>query len=142
VGAASWSLIASRAKESDGGRPNTANSVKNHPGVFSPTPAQWATLTVEPVKQLVFRPEHVTEGKIAVDEDRSTLIFSPFAGRVTKLLVKPGDSVERGQPLFTIEAADAVQAQNDFMAALAGVTQGALTSEPDSNDRTAATHAL
>jgi membrane fusion protein, heavy metal efflux system len=123
VGAASWSLIASRAKESDGGRPNTVSSVKNPPGVFSPTPAQWATLTVEPVKQLVFRPEHVTEGKIAVDEDRSTLIFSPFAGRVTKLLVKPGDSVERGQPLFTIEAADAVQAQNDFMAALAGVNK-------------------
>jgi cobalt-zinc-cadmium efflux system membrane fusion protein len=108
--------------------------------VFSPTPAQWATLTVEPVKQLVFRPEHVTEGKIAVDEDRSTLIFSPFAGRVTKLLVKPGDSVERGQPLFT-KAADAVQAQNDFMAALAGSGRRA-PSEPDSNDRTAATHAL
>jgi cobalt-zinc-cadmium efflux system membrane fusion protein len=42
---------------------------------------------------------------------------------VTKLLVKPGDHVERGQPLFVIEAADSVQAQNDFITALAGVNK-------------------
>jgi membrane fusion protein, heavy metal efflux system len=86
-------------------------------GLFHPTSAQWATLTVEPAQQRVFRSEHVTEGKIAVDEDRSTPIFSPYAGRVTKLFVKPGDTVTVGQPLFTVEAADMVQAQNDFIAA-------------------------
>jgi cobalt-zinc-cadmium efflux system membrane fusion protein len=84
---------------------------------FAPTDAQWATLTVEPVEKRVFRSEHVTEGKISVDEDRSTPIFSPYAGRVTRLLVKPGETVERGQPLFTVEATDMVQAQNDFITA-------------------------
>lgn len=84
---------------------------------FKPTDAQWATLTVEPVEKRVFRSEHMTEGKIAVDEDRSTPIFSPYSGRVTRLLVKPGETVERGQPLFTVEAADMVQAQNDFITA-------------------------
>jgi membrane fusion protein, heavy metal efflux system len=59
----------------------------------------------------------VTEGKIAVDEDRSTPIFSPYAGRVLKLFVKPGDTVTVGQPLFTVQAADMVQAQNDFISA-------------------------
>ena len=86
-------------------------------GLFFPTTAQWATLTVEPVQQRVFRSEHVTEGKIAVDEDRSTPIFSPYAGRVTKLFVKPGETVIAGQPLFTVEATDMVQAQNDFISA-------------------------
>ena len=47
---------------------------------------------------------YTTEGKIAVDEDRSTPVFSPYAGRVTKLLARPGDSVTQGQPLFVIEA--------------------------------------
>jgi membrane fusion protein, heavy metal efflux system len=60
-------------------------------GVFFPTAEQWATLTVEPVQQRVFQSERVTEGKIAVDEDRSTPIFSPYAGRVLKLFVKPGE---------------------------------------------------
>jgi len=90
---------------------------KKGAGVFYPTAAQWATLTVEPVQQRVFRAEHVTEGKIAVDEDRSTPIFSPYAGRVLKLFVKPGDTVTVGQPLFTVQAADMVQAQNDFISA-------------------------
>lgn len=84
---------------------------------FAPTEAQWTTLTVETVAQSVFRSEQTTEGKIAVDEDRSTPIFSPYAGRVVKLFAKPGDTVERGQPLFTVEATDMVQAQNDFITA-------------------------
>ena len=86
-------------------------------GLFYPSAAQWATLTVEPCQQKTFRSEYVTEGKIAVDDDRSTPIFSPYAGRVTKLFVKPGDVVTQGQTLFTVEATDMVQAQNDFISA-------------------------
>ncbi|KPF98217.1 efflux RND transporter periplasmic adaptor subunit [Rhodopseudomonas palustris] len=84
---------------------------------YTPSPSEWASLTIEPVSDFSFRAEHITEGKIAIDEDRSTPVFSPYAGRVTKLLARPGDHVEQGQPLFTIEAPDTVQAQNDFIAA-------------------------
>ena len=90
---------------------------------YTPTPAEWASLTIQPVTERAFRAEHVTEGKIAVDEDRSTPVFSPYAGRVTKLLARPGDSVTQGQPLFVIEAADNVQAQNDFIAAMTGLNK-------------------
>src|SRR4030088_1791156 len=90
---------------------------------YTPTPAEWASLTIQPVAERAFRAEHVTEGKIAVDEDRSTPVFSPYAGRVTKLLARPGDAVTQGQPLFTIEAADTVQAQNDFIASMTGLNK-------------------
>src|SRR6201992_3780614 len=90
---------------------------------YTPTPAEWASLTIEPVTARDFRSEHITEGKIAVDEDRSTPVFSPYAGRVTKLLVRPGDSVTQGQSLFVIEAADTVQAQNDFITAMTGLNK-------------------
>ncbi|PNA19551.1 efflux RND transporter periplasmic adaptor subunit, partial [Pseudomonas sp. FW215-R4] len=80
-----------------------------------------ATLSIEPVSERVFRSEHLTEGKIAVDEDSSTPIFSPYAGRVVKLLAKPSDVVERGQPLFVVEATDTVQALNDFVVALSAL---------------------
>jgi cobalt-zinc-cadmium efflux system membrane fusion protein len=90
---------------------------------YTPTPAEWASLTIEPVTEHVFRAETVTEGKIAVDEDRATPVFSPYVGRVTKLLARPGDNVAQGQPLFVIEAADTVQAQNDFIAAMAGLNK-------------------
>ena len=90
---------------------------------YTPTPAEWASLTIQAVTERAFRAEHVTEGKIAVDEDRSTPVFSPYAGRVTKLLARPGDSVAQGQPLFVIEAADTVQAQNDFITAMTGLNK-------------------
>src|SRR4030081_2510579 len=90
---------------------------------YIPSPAEWASLTIQPVTERAFRAEHVTEGKIAVDEDRSTPVFSPYAGRVTKLLARPGEGVVQGQPLFVIEAADTVQAQNDFIAAMTGLNK-------------------
>jgi membrane fusion protein, heavy metal efflux system len=90
---------------------------------YTPTPSEWASLTIEPVTERAFRAEHVTEGKIAVNEDRSTPVFSPYAGRVTKLMARPGDQVTQGQPLFIIEAADNVQAQNDFIAAMTGLNK-------------------
>jgi len=91
--------------------------------LYYPAPKQWASLTIEPVTEQVFRAEHLTEGKIAVDEDRATLVYSPYAGRVTKLLAKPGDEVVAGQPLFMVEAPDMVQAQNDFVSAVAGLNK-------------------
>ena len=90
---------------------------------FVPTPAQWASLGMEPVKPMTFRSEHMTEGKISINEDKATPIFPPYAGRVTRLMAKPGDMVERGQPLFYIEAADMIQAQNDFLAGLAAINR-------------------
>jgi membrane fusion protein, heavy metal efflux system len=90
---------------------------------YRPNDTEWATLTIEPVEQRPFRFERATEGKIAVDEDRSTPIFSPYAGRVTKLLARPGDGVAAGQPLFSIEATDMVTAQNEFIAAISGLNK-------------------
>jgi cobalt-zinc-cadmium efflux system membrane fusion protein len=87
---------------------------------YTPSQAEWASLTIEPVTKRTFRAETATEGKVAVDEDRSTPVFSPYAGRVMKLLVRPGDRVTQGEPLFVIEAADTVQAQNDLIAAMTG----------------------
>ncbi|MBR0872270.1 efflux RND transporter periplasmic adaptor subunit [Bradyrhizobium tropiciagri] len=90
---------------------------------YTPTPAEWASLTFQTVKEHTFRSELVTEGKIGIDEDRSTPVYSPYTGRVTRLMVRPGDAVVKGQPLFVIEAADTVQAQNDYIAAMTGLNK-------------------
>src|SRR6478752_7504840 len=105
-----------RAKSSE-----TPRAAKGDSTRFTPSAAEWASLAFEPAAEQVFRAEHVTEGKIAVNEDSSTPIFSPYAGRVVKLLVKPSDVVERGQPLFVVEATDTVQGLNDFIAALSAL---------------------
>ena len=92
-------------------------------GAFKPTEAQWRTLTVEQVAVMPFRSALTTDGKIAIDEDHTTPMFSPYTGRILRQFARPGDLVEKGKPLFTIEATDMVQGQNDFIAAKANVNK-------------------
>lgn len=86
-------------------------------GAFAPTAEQWKALKIEPVETRSFRSEQVTEGNIALDDDLNTPVFSPYSGRVTRLIAKLGDKVEPGAPLFTVEATEFVQAANDLMTA-------------------------
>jgi cobalt-zinc-cadmium efflux system membrane fusion protein len=96
-------------------------ATKAPPGTFRPTEAQWAGFKIEPVRLVSFRPEQVTEGNIAIDDDLTTPVFSPFSGRVIKLTAKLGDRVEPGAPLFEIQASEFIQAQNDLITALANL---------------------
>ncbi|HLG87526.1 MAG TPA: efflux RND transporter periplasmic adaptor subunit [Alphaproteobacteria bacterium] len=89
------------------------------PGTFRPTPEQMKGLKVQPVVTMEFHSEEDTDGKIALDDDITTPFFSPYSGRVTRLLVKSGDVVEKGTPLFGIEATEFVQAENDLISAAA-----------------------
>jgi membrane fusion protein, heavy metal efflux system len=90
-------------------------------GAFRPSDMQWASLRFAPVRQVAFRDERATDGKIAINEDTTTPVFSPFSGRVSKLIARPSDFVERGAPLFAIEASEFVQGHNDLITAVAGV---------------------
>src|SRR5438270_948348 len=88
-------------------------------GTFRPTKEQWAGFKIEPVGLVSFRPEQVTEGNIAIDDDLTTPVFSQHSGRVIKLIAKLGDHVDAGSPLFEIQSTKSVQAQNDLITALA-----------------------
>jgi len=90
-------------------------------GAFAPSETQWSGLKLMAVRQVAFRDERTTDGKIAINEDTTTPVFSPYSGRVSRLIARPGDHVERGAPLFAIEASEFVQGQNDLVTAVAGV---------------------
>ena len=89
------------------------------PGTFRATPQQMKTFTVEAVAVRSFASEDLTEGKIAVNGDRSTPVFSPFSGRVTRVIASLGDVVKQGAALATVDASEFVQAQNDLATAAA-----------------------
>lgn len=112
-------IIILRADNGSAARnPRVETDIKQNGGKLYLTDAQWAAVTVQAVELNIFRSEFRTEGKIAIDQDRTTRIFAPYAGRVTKLLAAPGDKVEQDQLVFVVEAADSVEAQKDFVAAL------------------------
>jgi cobalt-zinc-cadmium efflux system membrane fusion protein len=111
-----WSATGLLASEPAGGAP----AKENHPaGTFAPTEEEWATLQTERVLTWQFRPEQITEGNIALDDDLNTAVFSPYSGRVVRLIAELGAHVERGAPLFAVEATEFVQGANTLIAAVA-----------------------
>jgi cobalt-zinc-cadmium efflux system membrane fusion protein len=77
---------------------------------------QLQSIKLEPVGTRPFRAEKIATGKIGFNEDVMTPVFSPYAGRIIRLIAKPGDTVKRGATLFEIDTPDLVQADQDLIA--------------------------
>jgi membrane fusion protein, heavy metal efflux system len=71
-----WPVIGKNAADRSGhAEPARSNAA---PGTFKPTNEQWAGFKIEPVRLLSFRPEQVTEGSIAIDDDLTTPSSRPI----------------------------------------------------------------
>ncbi len=115
-GLAGWLIPSAPAIPANAANPANGNLSG---GSFIPTPQQFAGLRIEPVASMMFRAETVTDGSIALDEDLTTPVFSPFSGRVSRIIAKLGDHVAKGATLMTVEASEFVQAQSDLVTARA-----------------------
>ena len=87
-------------------------------GEFRLSDAEMRALRIEPVQVQLFRPERIAEGRIAVNEDRATPVFSPYNGRVVRVLARMGEEVKAGDPLLEIETTDLAGAANDLLTAV------------------------
>jgi cobalt-zinc-cadmium efflux system membrane fusion protein len=81
--------------------------------------AQLATFEINTVTVRTFRTEEVTDGQIALNGDTNTQVFSPYSGRVLRVLASPGEYVKKGAPLLRMEASEFVQARSDLLNAAA-----------------------
>ncbi|MBX6373701.1 MAG: efflux RND transporter periplasmic adaptor subunit [Acetobacteraceae bacterium] len=96
-------------------------------GAFRLSEAEIRSLRIEPVALQEFRAERIAEGRIAYNEDRSTPVFSPYTGRVVRVIARIGETVAPGAPLFEIETTDLVQAANDLLSAVDAVAKARTT---------------
>ena len=87
------------------------------------TSAQMHQLSIVKVENHPFRVQKFAIGQIAYNEDTSTVVLTPFPGRVTRLLAKIGDHVKRGDALFEIDSPEVVLPQNDFVAAITALNK-------------------
>ncbi len=90
-------------------------------GSFAATDRQWQTLRFAKAQAASIGDNATSEGKIAVDDDLTTQVYSPFTGRVTRIAVKAGDHVSAGQVLFAVTANEAAQSNADIASAQAQV---------------------
>jgi cobalt-zinc-cadmium efflux system membrane fusion protein len=82
------------------------------------TPGQMHQLSIARVESFPFRVQKFAIGQIAYNEDTSTVVLTPFPGRVTRLIAKVGDRVKRGDALFEIDSPEVVLPQNEFVVAV------------------------
>ena len=83
------------------------------------TPSQLSSLTVNTVTKLGFRSEEMADGRIALNSDTATQVFSPYSGRVIRVIAGIGEHVRKGAPLFSIDATEFAQSQSDLLNAQA-----------------------
>jgi cobalt-zinc-cadmium efflux system membrane fusion protein len=84
------------------------------------TGKQVQSLKIEAAGCHEFPLQNEAVGSIDFNEDMETQVFTNYQGRIVSLFAKVGDDVQKGQPLFTIDSPDLVQAESTLISA-AGV---------------------
>jgi cobalt-zinc-cadmium efflux system membrane fusion protein len=79
---------------------------------------QLSTLGIATVKTAQFHDAVVADGQIAVNADTATQVFSPYSGRVVRVLAGIGDRVRSGAPLVSLDASESLDAQSTLVTAL------------------------
>ncbi len=79
-----------------------------------------AHLGIEKVEAPMDR-DLVLPARLTWDEERTVRVFPPFAGRVTRMIARPGDRVSVGAPLAEMMSPDFGQAQADARKAQAAL---------------------
>jgi Multidrug resistance efflux pump len=82
-------------------------------------PDQMHQLQIVKVGTYAFRAQTSAIGQIGYNEDASTVVLTPFSGRVTRLIARPGDQVKRVIRCWKSTAPSNWSQQNDFIAAQA-----------------------
>lgn len=80
---------------------------------FEANAPQLSFIRIKPVEAF---PEPLVEplnARIAYDDNHTARVFSPVAGRVIKILVETGKSVEKGEGILVLDAPDYAQAVAD-----------------------------
>jgi cobalt-zinc-cadmium efflux system membrane fusion protein len=81
------------------------------------TDEQVKNFTIGTVGQQSFPIEQSALGSIDFDEDLESQVYPAYQGKLLQLYARTGDSVEKGQILFTIDSPDLVQAESTLISA-------------------------
>jgi cobalt-zinc-cadmium efflux system membrane fusion protein len=89
------------------------------PATVTLEPSQLNAIKIEPVGTYLFPVEKEAVGNIDFDDDLSVQVFPSYQGKILKTFVELGDDVQKGQPLYTIDSPDLIQAESTLIGAAA-----------------------
>ncbi len=95
--------------------PPPSHAGKVADGVVRVSSSQAQTLDLGPAGQRAFDDVQQAIGNIDFDQDRTVPVFTAYAGRIARVLVKAGDNVRAGQTLYTVNVPDIAQAASTLV---------------------------
>jgi len=101
--------------------PGSATNSSQLDAVVELAANQLNAVKVEAVETYRFPVEKEAVGSIDFDEDLSVQVFPPYQGKILKTFVELGNDVQKGQPLYTIESPDLIQAESALIGAAAAL---------------------
>jgi cobalt-zinc-cadmium efflux system membrane fusion protein len=104
------------------GAPAKPGAPEPGPDSVQLTEKQLTSIKVSPAGERAFPQERTAVGSIDFNENLAVQVFSPYQGKIIKAYAELGDTVKKGQTLFTIESPDLIQADSNLIAA-AGVLE-------------------
>jgi cobalt-zinc-cadmium efflux system membrane fusion protein len=107
-------MLAGRTTAGSAAAPGPAAAV----GQVKLSHEQLATLGTAAVKVATFHDAVIADGQIAVNADTTTQVFSPYSGRVVRVVAGIGDRVRSGAPLVSLVASEHLDAQSALITAL------------------------
>src|SRR5271157_2505213 len=78
------------------------------------TDAQLKSIKISAAEAHTFPQERTAVGSIDFNENLAVQVFSPYQGKIIKAYAEVGDTVKKGQTLFTIESPDLIQAESNL----------------------------
>ena len=85
--------------------------------LFTVPPDQLAHVQVVPVEKSNLRRQLRLAGNVTYNAFKTTPVFSPIGGPVHEILVAPGETVQAGQPLLTVNSPDYSAARSAYLKA-------------------------
>ncbi|MGA2174759.1 MAG: efflux RND transporter periplasmic adaptor subunit [Verrucomicrobiota bacterium] len=100
-------------------RPGSVSNAVPSEATVDLSPGQLNAIKIEAVGTYLFPVEKEAVGNIAFVDDLSVQVFPPYQGKLLKTFVELGDDVQKGQPLYTIDSPDLIQAESTLIGAAA-----------------------
>jgi cobalt-zinc-cadmium efflux system membrane fusion protein len=113
--AATFALLAGCSPDPD----SNAQAGSTTPQDVTLTAAQRGNIHLTTVAASHFHKTIQAVGAVDFDNDQSTSVLAPFSGPVSRLLVSPGDHVQKGAALATVDSPDFAAAVGTYRKALA-----------------------
>jgi len=111
------SIANAKAPQESDGKPKAAPS---EPTVEL-TASQLNSIKVGPVESYQFPVDKDAVGSISFADDLTVQVYPSYQGKIIQSLAELGDQVRKGQPLYTIDSPDLIQAESTLIGAAASL---------------------